>query len=158
MAPRRRRSVNITVDADDAKDRMGDILDRGENLKPVFRWAEGELEKANSRNFGTGGLPVGNWKRLDADYGAWKAANFPGAPKMFRTGRLFRSLTNFSTRGISLITDTHAEFGTDVEYAKFHQYGTTKMPKRKIVYTPRDFARDFGNKAVEFIANGRVRI
>lgn len=153
-----RKRINIDVDADDAKARLNDILDRGENLKPVFRWAEGEIEKANRRNFGTQGLPVGNWKRLDAQYGAWKAANFPGATRMVRTGKLFNSLRNLSGLGVSIITPTFAEFGTAVEYAKFHQYGTEKMPKRKIVYAPREFPREFGNKAAEYIADGRERI
>lgn len=155
MARRGVTWVRVRVDSDDAIERLKEIDDRGKNLKPVFRWAEGEIEKANRRNFGTGGQPVGNWRRLDAQYGAWKSANFPGAPKMFRTGKLFSSLANLSSRGISLIADQIAEFGTDVEYAKFHQYGTEKMPKRKIVFTPREFPRQLGDKIAEYVADGR---
>jgi len=157
MARRSGRAVRIIVDLNGSDKRMEDIEDRGENLRYVFDWAQEELEKANRKNFETGGQPVGNWKRLDAQYASWKAANIPGAPKMFATGRLFRSLSNMSRHGIAIIGDKQAEFGTEVEYAKFHQYGTSKMPKRKIVFTPREFSRDLRKKTADYVANGKAR-
>jgi phage gpG-like protein len=153
-----RVTIEVKISAEDALDLLDKIDERANDVKPVFRWAQNELERANSRNFGTSGMPVGNWKRLDAQYAAWKAVNIPGAPRMFATGKLFRSLTNMSAHGVSVITDKSAEFGTSVEYAKFHQYGTTKMPKRKIVYTPKEFSRDFRMKTVDHIVEGIVDV
>jgi phage gpG-like protein len=57
------------------------------------------------------------------------------------------------------INRTQANFGTNVKYAKFHQYGTTKMPKREIVFVPdimrkkfADYARDYVRDGVEGLA------
>jgi phage gpG-like protein len=54
------------------------------------------------------------------------------------------------------MTNTSFSTGTSVEYAKFHQYGTTKMPKRKIVFEPPLFAKKLGGDTVSYIANGEV--
>jgi phage gpG-like protein len=50
-----------------------------------------------------------------------------------------------------------AEFGTDVEYAKFHQYGTTRMAKRQIVYEPKGFARTLAEHTGEHVVYGRFK-
>ena len=49
-----------------------------------------------------------------------------------------------------------ATFGTKVEYAKFHQYGTTRMPKRKVVYEPLGFASRFGEVAATYVCHGNT--
>jgi hypothetical protein len=49
-----------------------------------------------------------------------------------------------------------ATFGTKVEYAKFHQYGTTKMPKRKVVYEPLGFASRLGEVAATYVCHGNT--
>lgn len=144
-------SIRVTTRGEESvKDFLDDMDRRSKNFKPVFRKAEEYLERANAANFTTLGLPVGGWKPLDAQYGAWKATNFPGMPPMRKSGELFQSLTNLnnSAKSVGLTT---AEFGTKVEYAKFHQYGTNKMPKRKIVFEPPRFARDIGVEAAKHI-------
>jgi phage gpG-like protein len=55
---------------------------------------------------------------------------------------------------VNVISKDTATFGTNVEYAKFHQYGTTKMPARKIVFTPREFPRELGINMVKYITMG----
>lgn len=128
---------------------------RADNLKPVFEFARDELRKANSANFSGGGLPAGGWKPLDAQYGAWKAVHFPGAPPMVQTGKLFRDLVTL--RGSeNVITENYAQFGTSVEYAKFHQYGTRKMAPRKIVFEPAGFSSDVGGYAAAYIIEGET--
>ncbi len=52
------------------------------------------------------------------------------------------------------VSGTEATFGTKVEYAKFHQYGTSKMPARKIVFEPVGFANDLAQKAARYVARG----
>lgn len=149
-----RITIEVEVKADDTLDLLNKIEDRSENMRPVFRWAKSELEKANARNFAENGLPVGGWKPLDSKYGAWKSANFPGRGPLVRSGNLFRSLINMNDSAANVITDTSATFGTSVKYAKFHQYGTTKMPKRQIVFTPREFPRDLGKVIGNYIVLG----
>jgi phage gpG-like protein len=135
---------------DGVQDYMEQIQDRANNLKPVFHWAKRELEKANAQNFETNGLPVGGWKPLSAEYASWKVRKFPGQSTLVRGGSLFRSLTSINGRD-SEINDTTASFSTSIEYAKFHQYGTNKMPARKIVFEPNDFARNLGMKVVDHV-------
>jgi len=148
-------AVDIEVDAKKAIARMANMSRRSENFIPVFIWARQQLEQANAQNFAANGLPSGKaWAPLDPQYGAWKATRFPGAPTMVRTGNLFRSLTNL--RGApSFIRREEAQFGTNVEYAKFHQSGTFKMPKRQIVFEPPLFAKRLAKNMGSYIVDGR---
>lgn len=148
-------SIRITVDARRAIKRMKDMAKRAENFKPVFRWAKKELELANAANFTSQGLPVGGWSPLKPQYAAWKAVHFPGAPMLIQDGKLFRSLTQMNGPASS-IGRKEATFGTSVEYAKFHQYGTTKMAKRKIVYEPAGFASQLALLAAKHVADGGI--
>jgi phage gpG-like protein len=142
------KSVRVDIDCDAGKAiaRLTAMMNRSQNFTPVFIEARRMLERANEQNFTTGGLPVGTWKARKGAY-AW--------PLMIRTGRLFSSLA--SMRGApNVITPMEAHFGTNVEYAKFHQYGTTKMAKRKIVFDPPGFSREIGEKAASFVIRGRM--
>lgn len=121
----------------------------------VLAKAKQEIKLANASNFASNGLPVGGWAPLDPQYAAWKMARFPGAPPLVRSGRLFASLTG-ATASIESMTNTSLTVGTSVEYAKFHQYGTTKMPKRKIVFEPPLFAKKLGADAVSWVARGEL--
>lgn len=143
-------TVKVNVDQAAVQANLGRMSARARNFMSVFRWARDELRKANAANFASNGLPAGGWAPLDAEYAAWKAVNFPGAPPMQRGGRLLRDLTTLSGSG-NRIGLTSAEFGTTVEYAKFHQYGTTKMPARKVVFSPPGFAAELGQHAASHI-------
>jgi phage gpG-like protein len=99
---------------------------------------------------------VGGWAPLDRGYAAWKIANFPGAKKMNIDGKLFRSISNLEESAVNKIEKTSATFGTEVKYAKFHQYGTSKMPARKIVFEPAGFSRDISDKMENFVVHGVV--
>lgn len=136
--------VDIDCDATKVIARLQAMDARAQTFTPVFRWARGELERANAENFTTGGLPVGGWDPRKRDYG-W--------PIMRRTGKLFNSLTNLRGNP-NVITPTMAQFGTDVEYAKFHQYGTSKMAARKIVFDPTGFSQEAAKKAGRWVVDG----
>lgn len=121
---------------------------RATNFRPVFWWAREELARANARNFASNGLPVGGWAPRDAsiDY-AW-------AP-LVRTGRLSESLTTLAGPPNDIGRNS-ATFGTNVEYARFHQSGTRHMPARRIVFEPVGFAREVGSRAADWIVDGIV--
>lgn len=128
---------------------------RSQVLTPVLLKAKQEIKLANAANFTSNGLLVGGWAPLDAQYAAWKMARFPGLPPMIRTGKLFASLS-VANGPVDTMTNTSFSIGTSVEYAKFHQYGTSKMAKRKIVFEPPLFAKKLGRDTVDYIANGEV--
>jgi len=146
----------IKVDAVKAILRLRMMKKRANDMRPVLWRAKQWLRFANEENFRQAGLPSGGWSPLDSQYAMWKRRNEPGAPTMVRTGRLFQSLASLdgSPNRIDIM---EATFGTKVEYAKFHQYGTSKMPKRKVVYEPVGFAHRFGEVAARYVAHGNTR-
>lgn len=150
-------NVKIDVDVDTAKvlRSLSEMEDRADNQRPVLEHGREILKRANAENFASNGLPVGGWAPLDAEYGSWKSANFPGAPPMVRTGRLFRDLTTLRGAG-NVIGQNVATFRANVKYAKFHQYGTTKMPKREILFEPRGFAQELADYSRRYIIDGET--
>ena len=148
-------SIKITVDAKKAIARMVVMKKRANDMRPVLWRAKQWLRFANEENFRQAGLPSGGWSPLDPEYSAWKNLREPGAGTMIRTGRLFRSLTSLDAPP-NKIDIMDATFGTKVEYAKFHQYGTTRMPKRKVVYEPLGFASRFGEVAATYVCHGNT--
>ena len=131
------------------------IQQRAEHPRAIFNHARILLQTAYADNFAQAGLPSGGWAPLDAKYAAWKMVHFPGAPIMVQDGSLLASLTN-PRNSASRIGDSEAEFGTNVEFAKFHQYGTTKMAKRKLVFEPPLFAETMAQDLSRYVVDGIV--
>lgn len=148
--------AKITVDDRQARINMARRFRRAEDFRPVFRWAQQELERANRANFTTRGAASGAiWKPLDPEYGAWKIANYGNKPIMVLTRELKTSLTNL--RGYpNEIGRKMATFGTDVEYAKFHQSGTRNMAQRTIMFVPPLFAQAMSQQVLSHIMYGRL--
>jgi len=74
---------------------------------------------------------------------------------MQATGRLFESLTT----GLKTdkITNDSVEFGNKVRYSTWHQYGTTRMPMRRLVFEKPGFAAAAGG-VVAKISVGRSAV
>ncbi len=148
-------TIVIKVDAKKAIARMVAMKKRANDMKPVFWRTKQWLRLANAENFRQGGLPSGGWSPLDPQYAVWKRIHEPGTETMFRSGRLFKSLSALAGPP-NRIEAMDATFGTSIEYAKFHQYGTTKMPKRKIVYEPVGFAQKTAEVAAVYVCHGNI--
>lgn len=147
--------LRTTIDSDAAMDKLGEIATRAQTILPLYPKVRTYLQAANASNFTTNGLPTGGWDPLSPGYSSWKASRFPGAPPMVRTGKLFASLTALSGAA-NKASNTEFQFGTTVEYAKFHQYGTEKMPKRQIVFVPAGFAKWLASSVGTWIVEGRA--
>lgn len=150
-------NLQIHVNASRAIIKLEQMAERAKDFRPVFRWAKRELGLMNGANFAQGGLPVGGWSPLNPQYAEWKSRNYPGRPDMVVSKKLFNSLRNLNGPA-NRIGLTTAEFGTDVEYAKFHQYGTNKMPKRQIVYEPAGFANMLAMLSARYVVEGTVGV
>lgn len=139
--------VEIEVDAEDAIRSLESMRLRATNFRPLFWYARTELQKSNAENFTANGLPSGErWEPRRGIY-TW--------PLLRRSGRLFASLSML--RGApNEINRMDAQFGTNVEYAKFHQRGTWKMAKRQIVFEPPLFAKKLGRVAGHYVVEGLV--
>lgn len=138
--------VDIKVDKDKPLEALKNMRKAAKDLRPVFRKAEKDLSDIYTKHFTSNGS--GQWKPLDAEYGAWKSANFPGRPTLVRSGALFNSIKKFSVREIK---KDSARFGTDAKVAKFHQYGTFSMPKREIIFEPPLFAKKLAKEIADHI-------
>jgi phage gpG-like protein len=145
--------IKPTFDVDDLVDSVEDMRKRARDFLPVFKKIQAELEEVWANNFMTNGLPSGGWAPLDPGYAAWKSVHFPGMPPMIRSGKLFSSLGNL--RGApNVIRNRSASFGTPVKYAEFHQYGTTRMPMRRVVFEPLGSSKVWAGWAADHMANG----
>jgi|GEM_PF-695709 phage gpG-like protein len=158
---RRAKGVQIEFDTEfntqPLKREINGVQRRARDFGPVFERIRDDLEQHWAKNFTSNGLPVGGWAPLDAQYGSWKAARFPGAPTLVQTGHLFNSLS--SLRGNPNEIHPHrAVFGTDIEWAKFHQMGTSKMPKRQIIFEPHEAHIRWGQWAVDYMSEGRAAL
>jgi phage gpG-like protein len=145
----RDRSVDIDIKFDDngTIEYLNGVQFRMNNLLPVWEFARRQLELANAANFTASGLPSGGWERRKDEY-AW--------PIMRRTGRLFEDLTNLSGPS-NVVSPKSASFGTDVEYAQFHQSGTRKMAQRLVVFEPTGFGKQISKFAGEYIVTERTQ-
>lgn len=143
--------IKVTYDDDEIKGFLKEAKKRTKDYTPVLEKIKDDLEKIWANNFLSYGLESGaKWNALDPEYAAWKAKNDPN-PMMMRSGKtLFRSLRNLNGKP-NVIRKTVGIFGTDVPYAKFHQMGTSKMPRREIVFEPRGAARKWNRWAVDYI-------
>jgi phage gpG-like protein len=128
---------------------------RAEHPREIFERARVMLGTAFADNFAQAGLPSGGWAPLDARYAAWKSVHYPGAPMLVQDGQLLSDLTTLRNTA-SRILDTEAEFGTAIEYAKFHQYGTSKMAKRKVIFEPPLFAEALAQQLSEYVTDGTI--
>jgi len=77
----------------------------------------------------------GSWRPLSPKYAARKGSR--GAGVLRSTDKLFRSVTQRGGQNISKLRrqsfGMEYIFGTKDKKAKFHQFGTRKMPQRKVI-------------------------
>jgi phage gpG-like protein len=103
--------------------RAGDAL-------PLWRELDLLFHEDEAARFEREGIP--RWRKL-AEATLEQKAKLGQPPEILRaTGELMRSLTEGAT-GVEHSLPTRLVFGTDVPYARFHQYGTVKMPRRKAI-------------------------
>jgi len=116
-------------------------------LVPVLEEAiDGQFEAEGA------GPSAGAWQQLTAQYEAWKEGRYPGQPILVATGALREALTvDGSTHALRDYSSTQFNFGTTgLEYASFHQLGTSRMPARP----PFDFGPDVEREMARAAADG----
>lgn len=79
------------------------------------------------KSFSTSGGAIGeSWNNLRPGYELWKAKHYPGRGILQRTGELQKGFRK-------KVSPKQLEIVNVVGYAKFHQFGTSKMAARKLV-------------------------
>ena len=133
-------------------------FDGGAALRIKRNWTE-RIDKA----FTSKGKSIGyDWPKLNKKYAAWKNRHFPNRPLLVLRGHLRDSLTNESSRQMvfNRAGGRQLIIGTRIKYAKFHQYGTKKMPARPFVKVDQGLVNDWAKemrKDVEKAMKGSKR-
>lgn len=135
-------SVSIKVDTSEVRSLFDRTIRKTSDFSLVMEEARAYLGAANAANFTSGGLPVGGWAPLAPKTVMWKVKHGQPATPLIGNGRLFESLSTLQGPP-NHVGPTGAQFGTDIEYAQFHQSGAPRanLPKRQIVFTPPGFAQ-----------------
>lgn len=116
-----------------------------DSFAPAFWDCIPVLESHLDRVFaGEGGQNVsGRWAGLSPRYAAIKAAAFPGAPILTRTGAIRRAFgVSSDPAAIRDVDSKHMLYGAAIRYARYHQDGTPRMPRRPIL----DFATSVSDR------------
>jgi phage gpG-like protein len=132
-------------------------IDRVDDLRPALHRIARNLAAHNAENFDTEGVTgvYGRWAPLSPKYRAWKEKHYPGKPILVRTGALRRELTG-SPLGIEDVTTRSIRMGTNVPYARYHQTGTHRMPRRQPVSLNEQMRRDMVKTLQRFCQTGSV--
>lgn len=119
--------------------------------KPFSKKAAGKIREAMHTTAleivqSEGGKVDQKWPALSPSTAAYKAKRFPGKPMMVRTGKLTNSFTsNKATNTIFRHRGNQITWGSRSPYAKYHQLGTKKLPKRVLFVMTKDLAADIGH-------------
>lgn len=132
------------------------MVERSKSFRPVFKWAQRELEQEWVKNFRSQGASSGQpWMPLDSEYARWKLANYGPLPSLVREGDLYKDV-RFISGPPSNVGMHEAVFGIDAPSAKFHQSGTRDMPARRLIFVPRFFAERLAKVTLNYVTSGNV--
>ena len=69
---------------------------------------------------------------------------------------LRESLTTGADGSFTVVNDNGLWFGTSIDYAKFHQKGTSRMPQRKVIEFNVANRRSFTREIQRYVARGEA--
>jgi len=99
----------------------------------------------------------GSWASLSRKYAARKAGMFPGQKILSATGAMRNSFTTGSNniaRGRVTSRGIEFDFGSKDPKADFHQFGTSKMPRRRIIDFKERHLRGIGLSVARTMQDG----
>lgn len=102
------------------------------DLRPIWDDVAKEFYRIEDEQFATEGGHSGNpWKPLSAKYEKWKESKIPAQMILEWDGTLKHSLTGPRSKGSIRIDEPDSfAIGSSIPYARYHQQGTAKMPRR----------------------------
>ncbi len=109
------------------------VSDAVQDARPAFRKIADDLVQAGRRQFDTqGGHASGRWAPLKPETVRAKASKGHDPRILRATEALMNSLSRRGGPGQKLqITPGLLVFGSDVDYGRYHQSGTSRMPQRR---------------------------
>lgn len=101
----------------------------------------------------------------DPDGVPWKPLKYPrrnskGRDRILQDTGLMRTSVTAGGGGqnIDEIGPTYLEWGTSVPYAKYHQYGTSRIPVRQFLGVGQDLANAVTEQVADFVESEIARI
>lgn len=113
--------------------RLSRFGDQATDLREFFDETVDDFQEVVSEQFDSVGGRVGGWRPLSPRYAAWKSKHAPGKPILQLTGAMRRSLVATTEQTIREVKRDFMRWGTRDPKARFHQRGTSRMPKRQII-------------------------
>lgn len=130
---------------------------RANDMEPALDALADDFLAIERQQFSSEGGRSGGWAPLAPDYARTKALQFPGKGILERHGDLRASLTEEGAKGsIRRVTSDELLVGTDVDYAHFHQSGTRKMPRRRVVEFSAGDRRRWVKTLQRYLATGSL--
>lgn len=110
------------------------------DLRPLFEQFSADFYKDQKRLFQLKG--PGQFADLSPAYAETKQKKYGFKyPILFATGRLALSLLDRNADGaVNIVEADSFEIGTSIDYAAFHHYGTSRMPRRPLFEENEDSA------------------
>lgn len=132
------------------------MANRAQDSRPAWQALATRFQVAETKQFATeGDYGSTRWAPLSPRYKRWKDEHYPGKPILERTGKLLASLTQ-RPFGVEDLAPSYMRIGTDVFYAKFHQRGTIRMPRRAPVELPESERKEWVRILQRWIQTGTV--
>lgn len=132
--------------------------DRATDARPVFRSLTDKFIRIEKGQFTSeGGRSSGGWAPLKPEtVKAKKRRGFPS--KILQAAKeLMNSLTRKGDENMNLIiSDQFMVFGSHVEHLKYHQKGTSKMPRRRVLEFTRRDRREIIREVQRFLVTGKA--
>jgi phage gpG-like protein len=137
-------------------DRTLQNLEKVADMRPAWAELKRRFLNAERRQFSSEGAYGGaRWSPLSPAYGAWKARHAPGKPILQLSGELMRSLTQGPE--IDVEEPSYAIFGSAVDYGRYHQHGTPRMPKRPPIALTEAERQEWVRVVQRFLVTGHAR-
>lgn len=134
------------------------FAEHAENLTPVWKNLADLLRNVSKRQFSSEGqYASGGWAPLAPSTLAAKKRQGLSSKILHATLALKNSLTQKSSSDQQLIiTPLQLVFGSLVEYAGFHQHGTSTMPRRPPLDLREATRREFVRRIQRYIVTGNL--
>lgn len=130
--------LSVKVDNADAVKLLSGLMEGVQDFSPVWPKVERIVMKMEDEQFESEGKYGGtDWEPLNRTYAEYKAKVYGDRGILVRTGIMRTSLTTKGGAGHYYNAGPNfVEVGTTIPYAKFHQRGNAKLPRRVVIPSP----------------------
>lgn len=150
--------LEIDVNGDEQINReLLRFSDRAGDASPAFRRIAHEMRDQIGRQFASqGAVGSGGWAPLKPSTLAKKAAEGLSPNILQATGALMESLTSVGAGNREVVTRDSLIFGSSIPYGRYHQSGTSRMPKRRPIEFSETDRRGFMRTLQRYVVTGQT--